>query len=93
LDFEDQVALRGGITITLGTDDEYYQTNLSNKDLYNDVPSAIKNFQSSEHPADFYKKLNYSIVGVIPDANGIGKPDILMAKRVSGKFGEGTGII
>ena len=34
------------------------------------------------HPANFYLKLGYVIVGIIPDANGMGKPDILMAKRV-----------
>jgi aminoglycoside 6'-N-acetyltransferase I len=34
------------------------------------------------HPFTFYERLGYHIVGVIPDANGIGKPDILMAKRL-----------
>jgi len=33
----------------------------------------------------FYKKLGYKIVNVIPEANGIGKPDILMAKRIKNK--------
>jgi hypothetical protein len=27
--------------------------------------------------------MGYTIVGVIPDANGLGKPDILMAKRIA----------
>ncbi|MCA9940912.1 MAG: AAC(6')-Ia family aminoglycoside 6'-N-acetyltransferase, partial [Anaerolineales bacterium] len=27
-------------------------------------------------------KLGYAIVGVVPDANGWGKPDIIMAKRI-----------
>jgi aminoglycoside 6'-N-acetyltransferase I len=31
---------------------------------------------------EFYRKLGFVIVGVVPDANGPGKPDILMAKRV-----------
>jgi hypothetical protein len=31
---------------------------------------------------EFYQKLGYVIVGVIPDANGFGKPDIFMAKRL-----------
>jgi hypothetical protein len=34
------------------------------------------------HPYEFYQKLGFVIVGVLPDANGPGKPDILMAKRV-----------
>jgi aminoglycoside 6'-N-acetyltransferase I len=34
------------------------------------------------HPFAFYRKLGYALVGVVPDANGSGKPDILMAKKV-----------
>lgn len=34
------------------------------------------------HPYEFYLKLGYTVVGVIPDANGPGKPDILMATRL-----------
>jgi aminoglycoside 6'-N-acetyltransferase I len=35
------------------------------------------------HPFTFYRKQGFVLVGVIPDANGFGKPDILMAKRVA----------
>ncbi len=34
------------------------------------------------HPYEFYLKNGFSIVGAVPDANGYGKPDIIMAKRV-----------
>jgi hypothetical protein len=34
------------------------------------------------YPYEFYQKQGYVIVGAIPDVNGFGKPDILMAKRV-----------
>jgi hypothetical protein len=27
--------------------------------------------------------MGYTIIGIIPDANGIGKPDILMAKNIN----------
>jgi aminoglycoside 6'-N-acetyltransferase I len=66
-DFEEQVKGRGGATIMLGSDDE-------------DNMTTIENIKG--HPYTFYQKLGYVIVGVVPDANGPGKPDILMAKRV-----------
>ena len=33
---------------------------------------------------DIMARLGFVVVGVVPDANGFGKPDILMAKRVGG---------
>ena len=80
---EYEVASNGGITIYLGTDDEFNQTSLSGVDLYKDTYTKIENIQNTNnHPYEFYMKHGYKIVGVIPDANGIGKPDIMMAKRI-----------
>lgn len=82
-DLEEQVRKRGGITILAGSDDENNMTSLSNVDLYDnllDRISNIKNFKS--HPYEFYLKLGFKIIGVIPDANGLGKPDIFLGKRV-----------
>lgn len=82
-DFEEQVRQRGGLTITLGTDDEDEMTSLSNVDLYEDLWEKIRNIHNLKgHPFEFYQKMGYVITGVMPDANGIGKPDILMSKRV-----------
>ncbi len=86
-DFEEQVRIRGGLTITLGTDDDDNMTSLSGLDLYENLWDQIKNIRNlKNHPFTFYQKMGYVIIGVMPDANGIGKPDILMSKRV-GKAG------
>ena len=82
-DFEERVRLRGGLTITLGSDDEDNMTSLSNVDLFENTWEKIQNIRNVKgHPFEFYQKLGYVITGVVPDANGIGKPDILMSKRV-----------
>jgi aminoglycoside 6'-N-acetyltransferase I len=81
---EEAVAIAGGVTIMLGTDDEQNQTTLGGVDLYDDLWSRIQNIQNlSGHPYTFYERLGFKIVGVVPDANGVGKPDIMMAKRVT----------
>jgi aminoglycoside 6'-N-acetyltransferase I len=82
-DFEEQVRQRGGITVMLGSDDDGGMTTLSGVDLYPDPWQHIAGIKNlNRHPYEFYLKQGYSIVGVVPDANGPGKPDILMAKRV-----------
>ena len=82
-DFEEQVRLRGGSTIYLGTDDEDGRTSLGGVDLYPDPLAAAAQIRNvRHHPFEFYRKVGFVIVGVVPDANGFGKPDILMAKRV-----------
>jgi aminoglycoside 6'-N-acetyltransferase I len=83
-DLEEQVRSRGGLTITLGSDDEDNMTTLSNVDLYEDLWDKIKNIRNlKHHPFEFYQKMGYVITGIVPDANGPGKPDIIMSKRVS----------
>lgn len=82
-DLEAEVAKRGALTLQLGTDDQDSMTTLADTDLYDDLPSKIANIRNLRgHPYEFYQKLGFKIVGVVPDANGIGKPDILMAKRI-----------
>ena len=83
VDFEEQVHARGGLTITLGSDDVDNMTSLSDVDLYENLWDKVKDIRSlKDHPFEFYQKMGYVITGVVIDANGIGKPDILMSKRV-----------
>ncbi len=82
-DLEEHVKERGGLIITLGTDDENQQTSLAGIDLFPHVLDHLAHLRNlKHHPYEFYQKLGYVIVGVIPDANGLGKPDILMAKSL-----------
>lgn len=81
---EAEVQARGGVTIFLGSDDEDGMTSLAGVDLYPDPAGHIASIRNlKRHPYEFYQKMGYTIVGVIPDANGPGKPDIIMAKRVA----------
>ena len=82
-DLEEQARRRGAVMVYLGTDDEFGGTTLYGIDLYPDVLSharAIRNLRN--HPYEFYQKCGYVIVGLLPDANGLGMPDIFMAKRL-----------
>lgn len=82
-DFEAQVRAQGGLTVTLGSDDEDNMTSLSDVNLYKNLWEKIRDIRNyKNHPFEFYQKMGYAITGVVPDANGAGKPDILMAKRV-----------
>jgi aminoglycoside 6'-N-acetyltransferase I len=83
-DLEARVRERGGLTMLLGTDDETGQTSLSDVNLFSQPWQRIAQIHNlRRHPYEFYQKLGYTIVGVIPDANGLGKPDILMAKSLA----------
>ncbi|OZV11274.1 hypothetical protein CIW83_15705 [Tissierella sp. P1] len=81
---EDAARSRGGITMQLGADDEVNdgETSFANVDLYDNLPMRIENFNPATHQTGFYMKVGYKIIGVVPDANGIGKPDIWMGKRL-----------
>lgn len=84
VDMEHEVAQRGGLTIWLGSDDEDNMTSLAAIDLFPDPLehlNRIVNFKG--HPYEFYRKVGFAIVGVLPDANGLGKPDIFLAKSVA----------
>lgn len=74
---------KGCLTIYLGSDDEFNSTTLSNTNLFQDTFQKINDIKNiNKHPFEFYTKIGYQIVGVIPDANGIGKPDIWLAKSL-----------
>ena len=90
---EREAARAGALVMYLGTDDEDGLTSLSEGDLFENTLEKMKEIRNrAGHPYEFYQKCGYQIVGVLPDVNGPGKPDIFMAKRLavlSGRAGKG----
>lgn len=81
---EEEVRQRGGLTLCLGTDDEAGLTSIGGVDLYPGVLEKLVGVESRRgHPVGFYQRLGFEVTGVVPDANGLGRPDILMSKRVA----------
>ena len=80
---EAEAERQGAVTIYLGTDDEFGGTNLFGRDVY---PTPLEHLAElrvkTAHPYRFFERLGFCVAGVIPDASGVGKHDILMAKRV-----------
>jgi aminoglycoside 6'-N-acetyltransferase I len=82
-DLAERARERGGLTLWVGTDDEDDMTTLAGVNLYPNVLDHIARIQNLKgHPYEFYQKCGFVIMGVVPDANGLGKPDILMAKSL-----------
>lgn len=89
-DLEAQVSDRGGLTLYVGSDDETGLTSLAQQDLY---PNPLEHLATlhtlHSHPYTFYQKVGFVLIGVLPDANGRGKPDIWLAKRVKNSHSRG----
>ena len=82
-DVERLAAENGALTMVLGTSDEVGRTTLAGRDLFVDVISALRDLKpTGAHPLGFWQTVGYKVVGVIPDAEGPGKPTILLAKRI-----------
>ena len=79
---EDAARAEGMLALHLGADDDFGGTSLFGLDLFPDVLARARDARSVDHPMGFYQRLGFEVVGLIPDANGFGKPDILMAKRL-----------
>lgn len=81
---EARAAAMGKLTVYLGTDDEFGGTSLFGADIFPQALAKLADIAPTNgHPFFFYRKLGYEAVGLVPDANGFGKPDLLMAKRVA----------
>jgi aminoglycoside 6'-N-acetyltransferase I len=83
LDLESILTARGALTLWAGSDDLAGETSLGGVDLYSALPKRLAAVHSwGGHPLPFYRRLGFHVVGVMPDANGPGRPDIFLAKRL-----------
>jgi aminoglycoside 6'-N-acetyltransferase I len=82
---EDRVRERGALTLYLGTDDDGPApgTTAGGIDLFPNPLSHAAKLEVIDHAVAFYRQVGFTVVGLIPDANGPGKPDVLMAKRIA----------
>lgn len=80
---EARAADAGVWTLYVGSDDENETSSVGGIDLYPDPLAHLQAIQDRKgHPFVFYQKMGFAVSGVIPDANGYGKPDIFLTKRV-----------
>lgn len=85
-DLEARLSERGALTLWAGSDDIELETSLGGIDLYATDFAAQGLVESwGSHPLPFYRRLGFKIVGVMPDANGRGRPDVFLAKRIAGE--------
>lgn len=82
-DLARQASSRGALTLQVSTSDETGRTNLFGLDLFRDPLLKLGALETTrDHPADFYLRVGFSLVGVMPDAEGPGCPSIYFAMRV-----------
>jgi aminoglycoside 6'-N-acetyltransferase I len=83
LDLQAILTARGALTLWAGSDDLAGETSLGGVDLYSALPKRLAAVHSwGGHPLPFYRRLGFHVIGVMPDANGPGRPDIFLAKRL-----------
>jgi aminoglycoside 6'-N-acetyltransferase I len=89
VDLEAILTARGGLTLWAGSDDLAGETSLGGADLYSGLPADLGEVRSwGRHPLPFYRRLGFQLIGVMPDANGPGRPDIFLGKRLGTSGGD-----
>ena len=74
-------------TLFAWSDDETHSTSMGGVTLYPDPLTHLVSFMPTTHHAGgFYLCNGFVLSGVIPDANGAGKPDLLFVRTLSQKI-------
>lgn len=82
-ELQDRVVAHGALTMWVSLQDEIGSTSLWGQELYPNPLVPLQDIRNlNGHPYSFFERLGFSITGVLPDANGFGKPDIFLSKRI-----------
>ncbi|HEV7590709.1 MAG TPA: GNAT family N-acetyltransferase [Longimicrobium sp.] len=82
-ELERRLRERGVLTLYLGTDDEDERTSIGGVEVFPGVLDGLRELRNlGGHPFEAYERLGFEVIGVIPHANGFGRPDIQMAKSL-----------
>jgi aminoglycoside 6'-N-acetyltransferase I len=82
-DVERLARAAGALTMQLGTSDTTAATSLSGVDLYDDTFGRLAGLVARRpHAVEFWRRVGYRVVGVVPDAEGPGMPSITLARRL-----------
>ena len=80
---ETELKRREASVLFMAVEDEVGQTSLYGEALFQNPTIAFQSVDvASDHPIAFYQKHGFRITGVIPDAFGEGRPDIILAKSL-----------
>ena len=85
-DVERLAAAAGALTMSVSTGDDVRATTIGGTDLWADPLGALARLDVVDtragHAFRFWQKAGYRVVGVLPDAEGVGVPSILLAKSL-----------
>jgi len=60
------------------------RTSLYGIDVTEDAPRLLAEFRChADHPAGFFLRIGFRLVGLLPDAYGPGKHDLTLARRIT----------
>ena len=80
---EERMCATGCVTMLATVGDTRGRTSLYGIDVTEDAPGLLAAFHChADHPAGFFLRIGYRLVGLLPDAYGPGKHDLTLARRI-----------
>lgn len=81
---EERMSGNACVTMLATVGDTRGRTSLYGIDVTEDAPRLLAGFHChADHPAGFFLRIGYRLVGLLPDAYGPGKHDLTLARRIT----------